>query len=178
MPDKVYPIIVNQNPVPPKQKPKIPFKKFFVLIVVFLLLSGSWYLIQNKPWQKIISSKETGIKEGKLESTHPEIWMVVLELDTTVNKAQAKGDPRIYKGDLPAISITEKLKSKEGEWSFQVVIEDKEGKILYSSYRTVSILPLDENPNIWEFGVATPYIKGSILVLYDLDGNQFYSQLL
>lgn len=85
MSDEAYPIIVNPNPAPPK-KPKITFKKFLVLVIVLVLLTGSWYLIQNKPWQKkAILEDPTVEKQATLADAA--IWSAIFELDTTTKRA-------------------------------------------------------------------------------------------
>lgn len=173
MPDEVYPIIVNQNPVLPK-KPKTSFVKLFItLTIVIVVLTGAWYLIQNKPWQKFTVQEDPTIKQQKTQA-HGEVWMGFLELDTTTNIARLREEPRITNSDLFAPIITKRPQLGEGEWAFEVVVENRNREIVYRSYRIMSIFPGEDNPKIWDFAVAIPYTSGGILQILDLNQKQIF----
>lgn len=171
MPDEVYPIIVNPNPTTPKQKFKTPvIKLFLALILVLIASTGSWYLIQNKPWGRLKnqSTKET-VTPG-----HPQVWIAFFEFDSSTNAARIKGAAQILNTDILAPPIIEKPEPEENKWVFQVVVNNKKGETLYSSYRKMSIFVSETNPNAREFGVAVPYFKNGILRIFDLEGNQIF----
>ncbi len=168
-----YPIIVNSNPIP--QKPKKNLLKFALLLVLTgVFLIGSWYLIQNKPWKKFTVQEDPTVNQQKTQ-THGEVWFGVLELDTTTNTAHLKEEPRITNTDLFTPLVTEKPQPKEGGWAFQVVVENVQGEIIYRSYRVMSIFPREDNPKVWDFGVATPYTPGGIVRIFDLNQNQIFA---
>lgn len=170
-----YPILVNPNSVPPK-KPKITFVKLFLALILVLIASaGSWYLIQNKPWQKkVILEDPTVEKQAAL--AHAAIWSGLFELDTTAKRAALKNNPQISRGDLFAPTITEKPKLEEGSWVFEVVLEDNRGSIIYRTYRTMPILAQENNPTKWDFTVSVPYTPDAVLRILDSDGNQLFAE--
>lgn len=168
MSDEAYPIIVNPNPVSPK-KPK---KKFLLLIMVLVVLTSFWYLVQNKPWKKVAVQKD--ITSQETAQTHSAVWTAFFELDTTTNEAKIKGEPEISSTDLFTLPTAEKPEPKEGEWAFEVTVENDKKEIVYRSYRAMKIFPQEDNPKIWDFAVAIPYLKNGILRIFNLESNQIF----
>lgn len=174
MSDEAYPIIVNPNPVSPKKPKILSVKLFLALTLVLIASTSSWYLIQNKPWAKKIIQEDPTTKEQSLQ-THAGTWSAFLELDTSSNRAELKSDPDISYGDLFAPIVTQRPETKEGEWTFEAIVETKEGEVVYRSYRIMSIFPQEENPKKWDFGVTVPYIKEGIIRIFDLNNNQLFA---
>lgn len=165
-----YPIIANLNPVPQKQKKK--FLKFAIIPLLVVLIMGGWYLIQNKLWQRSFV-KEDPTATQSAQTKHG-VWVGFFEFDTTTRRAQLKGQ-EVSDMHLLAPVVTEKPEVSEGEWVFKVTTTDKEGKVLYISYRVVSIHQSAGNPGIWDFGAAVPYAPGVIIRIFDAEENQIYT---
>lgn len=172
MSDEAYPIIVNSNP--PLQAKKQYFKKLLLfLLILILAVSGLIAFRQGSQFQDR-KEKEKGLA-GQLSTGHRKIWVGVFEFDTKNKIAQLKEEPQVSEGDIFAPIISERPEIDKDKWVFMVVVEKDTGEIIYSSYRISKILPSNIGSDIWDFGVAVPYEKASILRIFDLEKNQIYT---
>lgn len=174
MPDEAYPIIVNQNPVPQKTKRSFNIKIFFLFLLLVLFIS-LFYILKNKFLKKPDIAEDKTTKQESVQ-THATVWSTFFEFDTETGQASLNGYPKKSSGDLFIPVITQKPQPKDTEWAFEVSLENTRGEILYSSYRVVPILQAENDPRIWEFGLAVPYTENSILRILDLEGRQIFTQ--
>lgn len=169
-----YPILVNPNPATQKAKRSFNFKIFF-LFLFFVLFTASFYILKNKFLKKpdIVEDKTT--KQESIQ-THATVWSAFFEFDTETGQASLNGYPKKSTGDLFVPVITQKPQPGSTEWAFEVSLENTQGEVLYRNYRVVPILQAENDPKIWEFGLAVPYTENSILRILDLEGKQIFAQ--
>lgn len=174
MPDEAYPIIVNPNPVPQKGKKSFNIKIFLLFFLLFLFI-GSFYVLKNKFLKKSDIAEDKTTKQESIQ-THTTAWSAFFEFDTETGQASLNGYPKKSTGDLFVPVTTQKPQPKNTEWAFEVSLENSQGEVLYRGYRVVPILQAENDPKIWEFGLAVPYMENSILRILDLEGKQIFAQ--